>query len=61
MRASIRSPRVIEVLAKLISVHGAPMYIGYNEVRPHSSLGQLTLAEFKLKLSQHHPTMAIPK
>jgi putative transposase len=34
---------------------------GYNEVRPHSSLGQLTPAELKLKLSQQHPTMAIPK
>jgi putative transposase len=128
---SIRSPRVIEVLAKLVSVHGAPRYLrsdngpefvsrailkwltaanidtahidpgkpwqngsnesfngkfrdeclsmqwfknridakiliedfrrGFNEVRPHSSLGQLTPAEFKLKLSQQHPTMAIPK
>ena len=34
---------------------------GYNEVRPHSSLGQLTPVEFKLKLSQQHPTTAIPK
>jgi putative transposase len=34
---------------------------GYNEVRPHPSLGQLTPAEFKQKLSQQHPTMAIPK
>jgi len=128
---SIRSPRVIEVLAKLVSVHGAPTYLrsdngpefvsrailkwlstanidtahidpgkpwqngsnesfngkfrdeclsmqwfknridakiliedfrrGFNEVRPHSSLGQLTPAEFKLKLSQQRPTMAIPK
>ena len=33
----------------------------YNEVRPHSSLGQLTPAEFKQKLSQQNPTMAIPK
>jgi putative transposase len=128
---SIRSPRVIEVLAKLVSVHGAPKYLrsdngpefvsrailrwlttanidtapidpgkpwqnasnesfngkfrdeclsmqwfknridakiliedfrrAYNEVRPHSSLGQLTPAEFKLQLSQHSPTAAIPK
>src|SRR4051812_963199 len=128
---SIRSPRVIEVLAKLVSVHGAPRYLRsdngpefvsrailkwltaanidtahidpgkpwqngsnesfngkfrdeclsmqwfknridakiliedfrceYNEVRPHSSLGQLTPAQFKLRLSQQHPTMAIPK
>ena len=27
----------------------------YNEVRPHSSLGQLTPAEFKQKLSQQQP------
>jgi len=26
----------------------------YNEVRPHSSLGQLTPLEFKRKLSQSH-------
>jgi putative transposase len=120
---SIRSGRVIEVLARLVSVHGAPRYLrsdngpefvarrvlkwlvqeahidtafidpgkpwqngsnesfngkfrdeclsmqwfknridakvvieefrrGYNEVRPHSSLGQLTPLEFKRKLSQ---------
>ena len=118
---SIRSARVIEVLARLVSVHGAPKYLrsdngpefvstavlkwlngahidtahidpgkpwqngsnesfngkfrdeclsmqwfknrldakvmieefrrGYNEVRPHSSLGQLTPLEFKRKLS----------
>lgn len=118
---SIRSARVIEVLARLVSVHGAPRHLRsdngpefvsrailrwltaeqidtalsdpgkpwqngmnesfngkfrdeclsmewfrnridakiviehyrqqYNEVRPHSSLGQLTPAEFKLKLS----------
>ena len=128
---SIRSTRVIEVLARLISVHGAPVYLrsdsgpefvsqailkwltesrietalidpgkpwqngsnesfngkfrdeclsmqwfknridakiliedfrrGFNEVRPHSSLGQLTPAEFKQKLSQQHPKTAIPK
>lgn len=34
---------------------------GYNEVGPHSSLGQLTPAEFKLKLSQQRPTIAISK
>jgi putative transposase len=119
---SIRSARVIEVLARLVSVHGAPKYLrsdngpefvstavlrwlnsahidtahidpgkpwqngsnesfngkfrdeclsmqwfknridakviieefrrSYNEVRPHSSLGQLTPLEFKRKLSQ---------
>ena len=32
----------------------------YNEVRPHSSLGQLTPVEFKLTLSQQlNPTRAI--
>ena len=32
----------------------------YNEVRPHSSLGQLTPAEFKRKLSStNHPELAI--
>ncbi|MHB1529606.1 MAG: integrase core domain-containing protein [Acidiferrobacteraceae bacterium] len=32
----------------------------YNEVRPHSSLQQLTLAEFKQKLSStNHPELAI--
>jgi putative transposase len=127
---SIRSGRVIEVLSKLVSVHGAPRYLRsdngpefvsravlrwlhganidtaaidpgkpwqnglnesfngkfrdeclsmqwfknridakilieefrqqYNEVRPHSSLGQLTPAEFKLMLSQQlNPTRAI--
>ena len=34
---------------------------GYNEVRPHSSLGRLTPAEFKQKLSQQDPMTAIPK
>jgi len=34
---------------------------GYNELRPHSSLKQLTPAEFKQKLSQQDPTMAIAK
>jgi putative transposase len=128
---SIRSGRVIEVLARLVSVHGAPRYLRsdngpefvsravlrwltganidtahidpgkpwqngsnesfngkfrdeclsmqwfknridakilieefrreFNEVRPHSSLGQLTPAEFKLKLSQQSPTNAISK
>ena len=122
---SIRSGRVIEVLAKLVSVHGAPKYLRsdngpeficravlrwlteanidtafidpgkpwqnglnesfngkfrdeclsmqwfknridakilieefrreFNEVRPHSSLGQLTPAEFKRKLSTTNP------
>jgi putative transposase len=122
---SIRSGRVIEVLAKLVSVHGAPKYLRsdsgpefvcrailrwlhaenietvvidpgkpwqngsnesfngkfrdeclgmqwfknridakilieafrreFNEVRPHSSLGQLTPAEFKQKLSTMTP------
>lgn len=31
----------------------------YNEVRPHSSVGQLTPAEFKRKLSTTRPDMAI--
>jgi putative transposase len=126
---SIRSGRVIEVLAKLVSVHGAPKYLRsdsgpefvcrailrwlhaenietvvidpgkpwqngsnesfngkfrdeclgmqwfknridakilieafrreFNEVRPHSSLGQLTPAEFKQKLSTMTPEGAI--
>jgi putative transposase len=127
---SIRSGRVIEVLSKLVSVHGAPRYLRsdngpefvsravlrwlhganidtaaidpgkpwqnglnesfngkfrdeclsmqwfknridakilieefrqqYNEVRPHSSLGQLTPVEFKLMLSQQpNPVRAI--
>jgi putative transposase len=126
---SIRSGRVIELLSKLISVHGAPRYLRsdngpefvsravlrwlteakidtacidpgkpwqngsnesfngkfrdeclgmqwfknridakilieefrrqFNEVRPHSSLGQLTPAEFKLKLSTMSPPPAI--
>jgi putative transposase len=125
---SIRSSRVIEVLAKLVSVHGAPQYLRsdngpefvsrailkwlaeanidtahidpgkpwqngsaesfngkfrdeclsmqwfknridakilieefrreFNEVRPHSSLGQLTPAEFKRKLSTTIPERA---
>lgn len=128
---SIRSGRVIEVLTKLVSVHGAPRHLRsdngpefvsravlkwltganintahidpgkpwqngsnesfngkfrdeclsmqwfknridakiliedfrreFNEVRPHSSLDQLTPAEFKLKLSQQSPTNAISK
>ncbi len=33
----------------------------YNEVRPHSSLGQLTPIEFKWTLSQPTPEAAIPK
>jgi putative transposase len=123
---SIRSARVIELLARLVSVHGAPKYLrsdngpefvsravlkwlnsahidtahidpgkpwqngsnesfngkfrdeclsmqwfknridakvmieefrrDYNEVRPHSSLGQLTPLEFKRKVSQSRPT-----
>jgi putative transposase len=127
---SIRSARVIEVLAMLVSVHGAPKYLRsdngpefvankvlrwltleakidtahidpgkpwqnglnesfngkfrdeclsmewfknrmdakmvieswrqhYNEVRPHSSLGQLTPFEFKKQLSQHTPEGAV--
>lgn len=126
---SIRSGRVKEVLAKLISVHGAPKYLRsdngseflsrailkwlsterietaliepgkpwqnrsnesfsgkfrdeclsmewfrnrvdakivieswrqhYNEVRPHSSLGNLTPAEFKKQLSQPSPEGAV--
>jgi putative transposase len=126
---SIRSARVIEVLSRLISLHGAPRYLrsdngpefvsraiigwlhaenidtaaidpgkpwqnglnesfngkfrdeclslewfknridakivietfrrNYNEVRPHSSLGQLTPAEFKKTLSLTHPAGAI--
>jgi putative transposase len=126
---SIRSGRVIEVLSKLISVHGAPRYLRsdngpefvsravlrwlteakidtacidpgkpwqngsnesfngkfrdeclgmqwfknridakilieefrrqFNEVRPHSSLGQLTPAEFKQKFSTMSPEPAI--
>jgi putative transposase len=126
---SIRSSRVIEVLARLVSVHGAPRYLrsdngpefvsrailrwlttanietvaidpgkpwqyglnesfngkfrdeclamewfknridskvvietfrrGYNEVRPHSSLGQLTPVEFKQSLSTTNPDRAI--
>jgi putative transposase len=122
---SIRSTRVIEVLSRLVSVHGAPRYLRsdngpefvsrailkwltesnidtafidpgkpwlngmnesfngkfrdeclnmqwfksridakvmiesfrreYNEIRPHSSLGQLTPLEFKCKLSQSVP------
>jgi putative transposase len=125
----IRSKRVIEVLAKLISVHGAPRYLRsdngpefvsrailkwlheahidtaaidpgkpwqngtnesfngkfrdeclsmewfrnrvdakimieswrqhYNEVRPHSSLGMLTPAEFKKTLTQPNPMIAV--
>jgi putative transposase len=128
---SIRSARVIEVLAKLISVHGAPKYLRsdngpefisrailrwmidanidtayidpgkpwqngsnesfngkfrdeclamqwfknridakivieefrrqFNEVRPHSSLGQLTPVEFKQQLSTTIPDRAISK
>lgn len=128
---SIRSARVIEVLAKLVSVHGAPRYLRsdngpefisrailrwmieanidtayidpgkpwqngsnesfngkfrdeclgmqwfknridakilieefrrqFNEVRPHSSLGQLTPAEFKQQLSTTIPDRAISK
>lgn len=127
----IRSRRVIEVLAKLVSVHGAPKYLRsdngpefvsrailkwlatanidtalsdpgkpwqngsnesfngkfrdeclsmewfrnridakivieswhrhYNEVRPHSSLEQLTPMQFKRMLSQPSPDAAIPK
>jgi putative transposase len=123
---SIRSGRVIEVLSKLVSVHGAPKYLRsdngpefvsrailrwltgaqintahidpgkpwqngsnesfngkfrdeclsmewftnrmdakifienwrrhYNEIRPHSSLGNLTPSEFKQQLSQQCPT-----
>jgi putative transposase len=123
---SIRSARVIEVLSRLVSVHGAPKYLrsdngpefvsravlkwlnsahidtahidpgkpwqngsnesfngkfrdeclsmqwfknridakvmieefrrSYNEVRPHSSLGQLTPLEFKRKVSQSRPS-----
>jgi putative transposase len=126
---SIRSSRVIEVLAKLISVHGAPAYLRsdngpefvsrailrwlgsenietalidpgkpwqnglnesfngkfrdeclamqwfknrfdakilieefrreFNEVRPHSSLGQLTPAQFKQTVSTTNPEQAI--
>jgi len=126
---SIRSSRVIEVLARLVSVHGAPRYLrsdngpefvsrailrwltsanietvaidpgkpwqnglnesfngkfrdeclamewfknridakvvietfrrGYNEVRPHSSLGQLTPVEFKQRISTTDPERAI--
>ena len=127
---SIRSGRVIEVLSKLVSVHGAPKYLRsdngpefvshavlrwlikearidtafidpgkpwqngsnesfngklrdeclsmqwfknrtdakilieefrrqYNEVRPHSSLGQLTPAEFKRQLSTTNPEKAV--
>jgi putative transposase len=126
---SIRSGRVIETLAKLVSVHGVPRYLrsdngpefvsrailrwlttenidtalidpgkpwqngmnesfngkfrdeclsmqwfknridakimiedfrrGYNEIRPHSSLGQLTPAEFKQQLSLTNPEKAI--
>lgn len=126
---SIRSGRVIEVLAKLVSVHGVPRYLRsdngpefvsravlrwlneaqidtacidpgkpwqngsnesfngklrdeclamqwfknridakilieefrreFNEVRPHSSLGQLTPAEFKQKLSTTNPEKAV--
>ena len=126
---SIRSGRVIEVLSKLVSVHGAPKYLRsdngpefvsravlrwltqsqidvacidpgkpwqngsnesfngkfrdeclsmqwfknridakilieefrreYNEIRPHSSLGKLTPAEFKQTLSTTHPQAAI--
>lgn len=126
---SIRSSRVIEVLAKLVSVHGAPTYLRsdngpefvsrailrwlgsenietalidpgkpwqnglnesfngkfrdeclamqwfknridakilieafrreFNEVRPHSSLGQLTPAEFKQSVSTTSPERAI--
>jgi putative transposase len=127
---SIRSGRVIEVLSKLVSVHGAPKYLRsdngpefvshavlrwltkearidtafidpgkpwqngsnesfngklrdeclsmqwfknridakilieefrrqYNEVRPHSSLGQLTPAEFKQKLATTKPEKAV--
>jgi len=32
---------------------------GYNEVRPHSSLGQLTPVEFKRSLSTTNPDRAI--
>ena len=126
---SIRSSRVIEVLAKLVSVHGAPKYLRsdngpefvsrailrwlnsenietatidpgkpwqnglnesfngkfrdeclamqwfknrfdakilieefrreYNEVRPHSSLGQLTPAEFKHRVSTTNPERTV--
>ena len=33
----------------------------FNEVRPHSSLGQLTPAEYKLKLSQQSPMAVLSK
>jgi len=110
---SIRSGRVIEVLSRLVSVHGAPRYLRsdngpefisrailrwltaegidtalidpgkpwqngtnesfngkfrdeclsfrreYNEVRPHSSLDNLTPIEFKHSLSTNHPEGAI--
>ena len=129
MAGSIRSARVIEVLSKLVSIHGAPRYLRsdngpefisrailrwvtearidtayidpgkpwqngsnesfngkfrdeclgmqwfknridakilieefrrqFNEVRPHSSLGQLTPAEFKQKLLTKSPEPAI--
>ena len=130
MAGSIRSGRVIEVLSKLVSVHGSPKHLRsdngpefvsravlkwltqsnidtahidpgkpwqngsnesfngkfrdeclsmewfrnridakimieqyrrhYNEVRPHSSLGQLTPTEFKRKISlTNHPELAI--
>jgi putative transposase len=126
---SIRSGRVIEVLSKLVSVHGAPAYLRsdngsefvsravlrwlnqsnintacidpgkpwqngsnesfngkfrdeclsmqwfknridakilieefrrqFNEIRPHSSLAQLTPAQFKASISTNYPEMAI--
>jgi putative transposase len=128
---SIRSKRVIEVLTRLVSVHGAPRYLRsdngpefvsravlkwlqqehirtaaidpgkpwqngtnesfngkfrdeclsmewfrnridakimieswrehYNEIRPHSSLGNLTPLEFIQQLSQQNPLSAIPE
>ena len=96
MESHIRSARVLEVLSKLISVHGAPKYLRsdngpefisrailrwvteakieidakiliedfrrqFNEVRPHSSLGQLTPVEFKQRLLTTDPGRAISK
>jgi transposase InsO family protein len=62
---SIRSPRVIEVLAQLVSVHGAPAYLHYNEVRPHSSLGYRTPAQSersnRAPSGRHSPVIPGPK
>ena len=65
VQGSIRSSRVIDVLSRLVSLHGAPRYLRsdngpefetwrrhYNEDRPHSSLGYRTPKQFKDEFQQ---------